>query len=390
MKRTIVKIIGITIVLTLIFQNIAVYAETTTELKDQQSEIDDKIDEIEQRQKEVEANKSETMKSVESLIYQISDVESELEELETKVKELQSQISSREKDIEEKQEEYNKQEELLDARMVALYKSGKTSYLDILLTASSMTDFLDKFYMAQELMECDKDFMQQVSAEKQALEDEKAKLEADKKELDTSVIQQKAKETSLKAMKSEKEEYVEKLTAEEKENQKELEKFEEDKKRIQAELERIAKEEAAKAETNITQNPSSSGYIFPVQGLSKANINNKNYPSYTGHTGVDVNIGVTGKNVVAVKAGTVITSEARISGGKYYSYGEYIVISHGDGTMTLYAHMLAGSRKVKTGDKVEQGQVIGIVGSTGNSTGTHLHFEVRVGGKPVNPLPYLP
>ena len=93
---------------------------------------------------------------------------------------------------------------------------------------------------------------------------------------------------------------------------------------------------------------------------------------------------------ISVKDGKVVISEARISNGKYYSYGEYIVISHGDGTMTLYAHMLANSRKVKVGDKVKQGQVIGTVGSTGNSTGTHLHFEVRVGGSPVNPLPYLP
>ena len=58
--------------------------------------------------------------------------------------------------------------------------------------------------------------------------------------------------------------------------------------------------------------------------------------------------------------------------------------------MTLYGHMLANSRRVKKGDKVSQGQTIGTVGSTGNSTGTHLHFEVRVNGSPVNPLPYLP
>src|SRR5699024_8214285 len=127
-----------------------------------------------------------------------------------------------------------------------------------------------------------------------------------------------------------------------------------------------------------------------VQGLTRANINNKTYPSYPGHTGVDVNINVTGKNVVAVKDGTVVISKAlKNPNGTYRSYGEYVVINHHDGTMTLYAHMLAGSRKVKEDDKVVQGQIIGTVGSTGNSTGNHLHFEVKVGGRSVNPLPYL-
>ena len=165
---------------------------------------------------------------------------------------------------------------------------------------------------------------------------------------------------------------------------------------IQAELARIAAEEEKNRQQNggatiITGNPSSSGYIFPVAGLSKANIRNKSYPSYAGHTGVDVNINVTGKSVVAVKDGTVVTSTAlKNSNGSYRSYGEYVVINHHDGTMTLYAHMLAGSRRVSAGQTVKQGQVIGTVGSTGNSSGTHLHFEVRVNGRPVNPLPYLP
>ena len=105
--------------------------------------------------------------------------------------------------------------------------------------------------------------------------------------------------------------------------------------------------------------PSEFGYIFPVQGCSKSNINKLVYPSYAGHTGVDVNINVKGKNVVTVKDGTVVKSLAlKRSDGSYRSYGEYIVINHHDGTMTLYAHMLEGSRKVFEGNKVSKEQVI--------------------------------
>ena len=287
--------------------------------------------------------------------------------------------------------EANKQKELLDARVIALYKNGENSYLEIFLSSSSLKDFLSKYYYAEALMNADKEFMQKVTDEKKEIEVTKAELEKSKSALDDALSQQRIKQNSLERLKNEKQTYVAQLTAKQvRVSPNGYWKAEEDKRKIQAELKRIAEEEAKKNTTNISQKPSASGYIFPVQGLSKSNINNKTYPSYKGHTGVDVNIGVSGKSVVAVKDGKVVISEARISNGKYYSYGEYIVISHGDGTMTLYAHMLANSRKVKVGDKVKQGQVIGTVGSTGNSTGTHLHFEVRVGGSPVNPLPYLP
>lgn len=390
MKKKIIEIIGIIISIIIIFQNIAYATSSKSSLQNQQSDIDNQIKELENEQKEIKANKSETMKSVEDLIYQISEVENEIDDLKSQVKDLQAQIKVTEKSIEQKEEEYNKQKELLDARVIALYKNGENSYLEIFLSSSSLKDFLSKYYYAEALMNADKEFMQKVTDEKKEIEATKAELEKNKSALDDALSQQRIKQNSLERLKNEKQTYVAQLTAEEKENQQEIEKFEEDKRKIQAELKRIAEEEAKKNTTNISQKPSASGYIFPVQGLSKSNINNKTYPSYKGHTGVDVNIGVSGKSVVAVKDGKVVISEARISNGKYYSYGEYIVISHGDGTMTLYAHMLANSRKVKVGDKVKQGQVIGTVGSTGNSTGTHLHFEVRVGGSPVNPLPYLP
>lgn len=134
------------------------------------------------------------------------------------------------------------------------------------------------------------------------------------------------------------------------------------------------------------------GWTFPIPGLSIANINNKNFPSYLGHTGVDVNIGVIGKPIVAVTNGRVIISKAKVnSNGNYVSYGEYVAIQHEDdpSLVSFYCHMSPGTRLVNVGDTVEAGMQLGVVGSTGNSSGPHLHFELRKDGKPINPLPYL-
>ena len=373
-----------------------VYAVTTQkDLKNKQSQINDQIEEAKEEKKELETQKSETMKTVESLRNKIITAEDEVDDLQTRVDDLQAQITQKEKDIKSKEDEYNKQMELLDERMLKMYSTPKTGYLETFLNASSMTDFLAKYYAASELVSYDKKLMKETKEQKEQIENEKIEIENNKKELDSSLSEKEKKSNELKSLKKDKETQVANLADEEKKKEKEIEAFEEDKRQIQAQLKKIAEEEAKRnknnTSNNITTKPSASGYIFPVRGLSKANINNKNYPSYAGHTGVDVNIGVTGKDVVAVKAGTVVISTAKInSEGDYFSYGEYVVISHGDGTMTLYGHMLANSRKVKVGDKVSQGQTIGTVGSTGNSSGTHLHFEVRINGKPVNPLPYLP
>ena len=279
----------------------------------------------------------------------------------------------------------------------------------MLLTSSDLSDFLSKYYLISEIAEYDTNLIISLKKAKAELEDAKKQLELDKQALENSKAEQVEKQDALKKVKKEKDSKVAKLNKEEKALESELEEFESDKKAIQAELAAIARQEAeeakkraaAAAANNKNSGNSggsysgtvggSKGYIFPVAGLSKSNIRTLKYPSYPGHTGVDVNIGVVGKSVVAVKAGTVVKSTAmKKANGEYKSYGEYVVINHHDGTMTLYAHMLAGSRTVSVGQEVSQGQVIGTVGSTGNSTGPHLHFEVQVGGSPVNPISYLP
>ena len=207
--------------------------------------------------------------------------------------------------------------------------------------------------------------------------------------MDNTRAKKQKKTTELQNAKAEKDSYVEQLNEDEKNTQAELEQFEQDKRDIQAQLAAIAKKESASYNTsNISNNPSSSGYIRPIVGYGIT----CGWMGYSGHTGVDfTGSGIAGKPVLAAKAGTVVTSTAlKYSNGSYRSYGEYIVINHHDGTMTLYAHGAPGSRLVSAGQTVSQGQQIMSVGTTGNSTGYHLHFEVRVNGTPVNPAPYLP
>jgi len=427
-------IIGLIIVNLMTYTNISM-ASNKTDLQNEKSDLDNSIAEAKDNLNQIEKEKSETLNQVENLMGQISDYQTEIDDLESEISHLQTQIKDAEKKIKEDEEDYKKKQNALNERLVAMYENGEVSYLDVLLSSSSLTDFISNYYMVSELTTYDTEMLKQVEEEKQKIENEKKELETSKTSLDSAKEKKESKANALKVAKKEKEQKASELSEEEKSTQKEIEEMLEDKAIIDKELQKIAQQEAErlererreaeerrkaeeKANNNKNSNkntssssssssssstgsitPSPSGFIFPVAGCSKANINNKNYPSYSGHTGVDVNIGVVGKNVVAVKAGTVTTSTAlKNSNGSYRSYGEYVVINHGDGTLTLYAHMLAGSRKVQQNQKVTQGQVIGTVGSTGNSSGTHLHFEVqvltKVGGtykfRPVNPLPYLP
>lgn len=390
MKKIGLKIVGIVIIAIVLLQYNVVIAATKAELNASSEETDQKIEEAEAELESIEAEKSEILQQVEELIIQISEAEAEIEELDEQIEEMNAQIEEAQSQLDEKQEEYDDKEELLEKRLVAAYEAGETSYLDVLLSSSSLSDLISNYYMISEITESDLELMEKIKSEQEEIEAAKQTLEASKQELDSAKAEKQQKTVELQSIKSEKDSYVEQLTEEEKETQAELEQFEQDKKEIQAQLEEIAKQEAASSSnvTTITSNPSSSGYIRPVSGYSITT----GWMAYSGHTGVDFSgSGIAGQPVLAVKAGTVVTSTAlKYSNGSYRSYGEYIIINHHDGTMTLYAHGLEGSRLVSAGETVSQGQQIMSVGSTGNSTGYHLHFEVRVNGVAVNPTQYLP
>jgi len=387
LKKVLKSFIIIAIVFTLMLSSNIMIVLATTE-----SDLDDVQDKIDATKKEIEQVEQEltgTLAQIQKLNSEISGYENEISDLNTKIADVNGKIEQAETDLKKAEEDYAHQKELLEARLVAIYKSGDTTYLDVLLSSKDIADFISKYHYVEEIAKCDQNLLTQIEQNRVSIEENKKLLETSKTQIESLKASKEDTAKSLKASQAVKESYVSELNEEEKALEAELAQFERDKKAIQEELARIARENNGGKEV-VAGSPSEAGYVFPVAGLNIYNINRRYYPSYPGHTGVDININVRGKSIVSVKDGTVVTSTAlRNSDGSYRSYGEYVVIDHHDGTMTLYAHMSPNSRTVSKGEKVVQGQVLGIVGTTGRSTGLHLHFEVRINGRCVNPLPYL-
>lgn len=408
MKKTLAKIIGVTISTMLILQSPQVLAVTKTEIQqkkkqaqEQTAENNNKIDEAQEKKEEIANEKSETMKTVESLISKISDAETEVDDLNDKVKSLQTQISNKEKDIQQMEAEYTKQEELLDTRIVAIYERSQTSFLDVVLNASSMTDALSKYYAASELFESDKELIQSTKDQKAKIESEKTELENNKKDLDSSLSEQKTKVNELQSLKSEKQSYADKLTQDEKAVQKEIEELQADNKQIEADVKVAEKKYAAQLAELQKQNSSnnsgknnssnsnnnssnnnnsnsggntSSGSGYFIRPISGGSISANGYYPSSGKFHGAIDYAVSPGTPVMAAADGVVMSTADLTS----SYGTNVVIRHANGTQTYYGHGTRGSICVKPGQIVKQGEKIMLSGSTGNSSGPHLHFEVRV------------
>lgn len=408
MKKTLAKIIGVTISTMLILQSSQVLAVTKTEIQqkkkqaqEQTAENNNKIDEAQEKKEEIANEKSETMKTVESLISRISDAETEVDSLNDKVQSLQTQISNKEKDIQQMEAEYTKQEELLDTRIIAMYERSQTSFLDVVLNASSMTDALSKYYAASELFESDKELIQSTKDQKAKIENEKTELENNKKDLDSSLAEQKSKVNELQSLKSEKQSYADKLTQDEKAVQKEIEELQADNKQIEADVKVAEKKYAAQLAELQKQNSSnnsgknnssnsnnnssnnnnsnsggntSSGSGYFIRPISGGSISANGYYPSSGKFHGAIDYAVSPGTPVMAAADGVVMSTADLTS----SYGTNVVIRHANGTQTYYGHGTRGSICVKPGQRVKQGEKIMLSGSTGNSSGPHLHFEVRV------------
>ena len=415
MKKIFGKILGGLIITIFVLQfNVMVYADEITDLQNQQASNEEKLKDAENQKEQVTQEKSEALKQVEAIENEIADYENQINELDTKITDLNNQITEAENQINQKQKDYDSQQELLEKRLVATYEAGETSFLDVLLSSKSLTDLISNYYMISEIAEADMNLMESIENEKQEIEDAKTTLEQSKQELDTSKAEKESKSVQLQSAKAEKNTYVAQLSSEEQEIQEQIDEIteankalDEEIKQKQAEIERLlAQQRPSSGSSSSGSNSggsgssgssstgggavSSSGFIYPVPSAYSRITTYMYYSSGQYHGAVDFgSAGINGQPVYAVADGVVHTAKAL-----NYSYGNYVIIAHYNGLYTLYAHGQAGSIRVSEGQYVSQGQQIMNVGSTGNSTGPHLHFEVRTSpglyDNRVNPVNYLP
>lgn len=419
MKQMLKRILAIILVSIMIMTNISL-GVSSQDSKD----LQDKIDKTKEKLNDVTTTKTDTEKQVDDIQTKIDEYQGSIDTLNDKLDTLNTNISENEKKLEEQQKAYDENSELLDERLVTIYENGSVSYIDLLLSSSSFTEFISNYYLISELASYDLELLEEIQEEQRQIEETKKSLENDKTEVEKLKSEKEVKTQELNATKQEKEEYIDDLEGEAKSLQADLAQFEKDKAAIDKRLEEIANSNnnnnnngsnsgggsSGSGKNGGSGNSSSKGYICPIPGLSKANITCGFY-GYPGHGGADFG-GNYGKPIVAAKSGTVVISETLtgtfpnydLNGsliGKYRSYGEYIAILHDDGNITLYAHGKPGSRLVKEGQRVSRGQQIMTVGNTGNVSpkptpsnpkgGAHLHFEVRVNGSQrVDPAKYLP
>lgn len=411
MKKKIVASILAILLISFSFTNI--FAASNDEKSKVQNQIDNKKEELQ----DVKDEKSGVLSEIDKLNTSIASTEKEISDLNDKITELTSSISDKTKEIENKEEEFEEKDKLLQDRLVALYEAGDTTYLDMLLTSGSITDFISSYYLVEQLTKCDTEVLNAIENTKKEIEDDKKELENKKQEIDKTKSQIAEKNEKLKSDKNTKQAKVNNLTEEQKELEGELAAYNAKMNEIEAierraEAQRKAEEDATKNQTtngntsnkgnssntgnvgNTGATGGNSGTItssgkmtWPIPGYRNitSNFGYRIHPIYHTnklHSGIDVGA-PTGAKFVAADDGTVLIASYGYNGG----YGNYVVISHGNGITTRYAH--GTSILVSAGQKVSKGTPVLTVGSTGASTGPHAHFEVRLNGTAVNPLNYI-
>ncbi len=349
--------------------------------------LDEKLKQLDELQREIEQYKKdiESKKRTErSISAEIARLEREIEltkkeitYIEVRTEYLNAKLGKARKEIAATEEKLQAQQKLFEDRLVAMYKAGSVSHVELLLSARSLTDLMARARYLKEIARQDASIIEEYKKTKDQLNALRQSLEDDIQELANLRLDRERKVAQVASRAQDRERYLAQIQSDRKKLEEALDELERESELLAKEIERLQAQSSRPGKANLSM-------IWPVQGRITSYFGNRIHPilGYARfHAGIDIAAGY-GTPIGAAEDGRVLV--ARHDSG----YGNYVVLDHGGGISTVYAH--CETLLVKVGQEVTRGQVIAKVGSTGLSTGPHLHFEVRVQGQPTNPLNYLP
>lgn len=343
--------------------------------KDAKSTVDSRIDKLNANKKKVLEQKAKLEKQKKQVANAQAAETNAYKVLIGQITDAQKNLDETEAALAEAEANYNQQRELVKIRLNVMYQNSSATMLDTLLESKSVVEFYERLRYISLISKNDSGLIDNLKEAKLDVEYKRKLQQEAKVQLDQKASDQREKLTTLKASRAELEDQLTRSTAELAKLEKEEDALLAESKRLQSVIKNLSKGGKKYAGGTMTWPLPSSELVTSSFGMRKHPILRK----YKMHTGIDIN-GDTGNSIVAANKGTVIIAEYDTSGG----YGRYVVLDHGGGITTLYAH--CSKLLVSVGDEVKAGEVIAKVGSTGLSTGSHLHFEVRVDGVPKNPL----
>ena len=377
MNKKVILVI-LVIILSLIGFYGIVLAEDLSDLQNQKNELQNQINESNEQIQEIQIQLTENLEQLNNLNEKIYTYESEIASLENNLNDVEKEIETVTEKLSIIEENYNLQRMALQNRIVALYESGDIVYLDVLLSSNSVSEFISNYYLIGEIVRYDNELLENIENQKTQIEEIKNSLE-EKQENIKTVKKNKEKTTiALENAKVIRNSYINKLTEEEKETQSKIDGY-------QTELNNLEAQIVALTTGNIGSDYIGGEFAWPAPGYTTitSRFGMRIHPILKVarvHSGTDIAM-PTGAYVIAANDGVVI--QAMYTTG----YGNMVMIDHGGGVVTLYGH---GSEIiVQTGQEVKKGDIIMKAGSTGWSTGPHLHFEVRINGTAVDSLPFI-
>lgn len=357
---------------------------TTNELNDQKNELDNKLEEASHRLEYVQGEMSTILLEIQKLSDRISEYEKENEGLAEQLAKLETSIAENTELLETVTEEYNQKDQLLRERLVTVYEEGELTYLDALLSSKSFSEMVSRYYIMQEMAEYDNQLIDKVAEQKNAIDITKRKLENENAQAKLLKAKAEQNEIVVRNTRILYEGYVAELSEQEKELNDKINEYKVEYIKLQLQLEEFA---TGIGDFQIQYTGGTMLWPVAAKGTTiTSEYGSRVYPIEGTNIVTDFHLGID----IAAPAGSIIVSALDgvvVYAGWLGSYGNCVMVRHGNGVTTVYGH----GQKVLTerGKEVKQGEPIMEVGSTGNSTGPHCHFEVRIDGKTTDPLQFV-